>query len=93
MSSTSDSGERGTDTWSVIRYHDWDSKKGIETTLIEVLDSLGGSTEETILYDYIDVEALVEVLAPESRRGASEIRFEYEGYEIRVSRDGTVAVR
>lgn len=92
MSSASNSGERGTGTWSVVGYHDWDSQEGIETTLVEALDTLGGE-EDAVLYDYIDVEAMVDAMAPGSRRGASEIRFEYDRYEVRVSRDGAVAVR
>jgi hypothetical protein len=79
--------------WSVLAYHDWSEDNAIETTLIEALDELTESSEVGILYDYVDTEAVVDLLNPGSDRGATEVRFEYEGHEIRITQDGTVAVR
>lgn len=79
--------------WSVLAYHDWSEDDAIETTLIEALDGLTESSEVGTLYDYVDTEAVVDLLEPGSDRGATEVRFEYEGHEIRIAQDGTVAAR
>jgi hypothetical protein len=78
--------------WSVIAYHDWDGPEALETTLRNALDSLEGNPGG-VLYDYVDPEAVVDVLTPGASRGATEIRFEFEGHEIRVARDGAIAAR
>ncbi len=91
-------GTRATDgppdgTWQVLAHHDWESAAGLEVTLAAALESLDGA-ENPILYDYVDIEAVADAIDPAvDSRGASEIRFEYEGHTVRITRDGTIAAR
>ena len=89
-----ESGSTAPDSWDVLTVHDWEGPQSIETSLSTALERLDGGADQSILYDYIDVEAVTDAFDPErSDRGASEIRFEYHGYEVRLSQDGTIAVR
>jgi hypothetical protein len=81
------------DGWSVVGHHDWDATETLETTLRRTLDTIDDNPGEGELYQYIDVEALFDVLSPETTRGASEVHFEYGRHDVRVSQDGTIAVR
>ena len=79
-------------SWDVLATHDWRGNQAIETSLSNALDQL--ATTSAPLYDYIDLEAVRDTLGPEaSQRGASEVRFEYENFEIRITDDGTIAAR
>lgn len=79
--------------WKVIRSHNWDSHAAIETTLCDAIDALGAASGDLTLYDHVDLEAVVDAISPGEDRGVEEVRFEYEEYEIRVERDGTIAAR
>lgn len=79
--------------WRVLAAHDWDGSTALETSLCSAFEALEGVPDDVYLYGSVDVEALREALAPGAERGASEVRFEYEGYEVRVDADGTIAVR
>lgn len=78
--------------WLVLANHDWTDSMALETSLYIALESLEG-VSDVYLYGSVDVEAVRDALAPEAGHGASEIRFTYEGYEVRVEADGTIAVR
>jgi hypothetical protein len=93
MSTETDASSWPAETWSALGYHDWDENTTIESTLMEALGDLPGTAEAGVLYDYVDTEAVVDLLEPNSGRGATEVRFEYEGHEIRVTQDGTIAAR
>lgn len=80
--------------WETLSTHDWSGDKAIETTVSDALLSLDCTGDGKALYDYIDLEAAIETLGPkDAQRGASEIRFDYEDYEIRILQDGTIAAR
>lgn len=80
-------------SWNELATHDWSGEQSIETTVSTALLCLT-STDGNPLYDYIDLEAVADALGSEaSGRGASEIRFDYEDYEIRIRQDGTIASR
>lgn len=79
--------------WEIISSHDWESHAAIETALCDVLCALDTDTEATVLYDHVDVEAVVDAISPGADRGVSEVRFECEEYEIRVDRTGTISAR
>jgi hypothetical protein len=81
------------DGWSVVAHHDWDGHGTLETTLRDVVVRLDGDDGDSRLYEHVDVEALRDVMAPDADRGASAVSFEYHRHELRVSGDGTVAVR
>lgn len=93
MSTETDAASWPAEPWSALAYHDWGETTSIESTLLEALDELPGTAEAGVLYDYVDTEAVVDLLEPSSDRGATEVRFEYEGHEIRVTQDGTIAAR
>lgn len=92
MSTERDTGSRPAETWSVLASHDWAGKTPIETSLLDALDRLS-EPETGVLYDYVDTEAVVDVLAPSANHGATEVRFEYGQHEIRITQDGTIAAR
>lgn len=84
----------GGDRWVVLASHDWDGSETIETTLYGAISDLDGGSEDVVLYDYVDTEAVAHALGPDrGGRGASEVRFEYEGYEIKITGDGTISAR
>jgi hypothetical protein len=60
---------------------------------MDIVVDFEGDDDDSPLYQYVDVEALRDVLAPDASRGASQVSFEYRQQEFRVSGDGTVAVR
>jgi hypothetical protein len=81
-------------SWDVLATHNWNDTQSIETTVSNALLRLNCKTDGKPLYDYIDLEAATETLGSKgTKRGASEIRFDYENYEIRILQDGTVAAR
>ena len=82
---------RALDTWSVITVHDWDGTQAIETTLANALGDLPDAPDG-VLYDHVDLEALVGVLEPSEGRGASRVEFEYGRFQVRIEDDGTIAV-
>ncbi len=85
---------RSTGSWEILVRHDGSESQELETTISNALLRLDSGTEGKPLYDYIDLEAAAETLGRgRGGWGASEIRFEYEDYEIRITDDGTVAAR
>lgn len=91
MSQTGHSPGFDADGWSVVARHDWDGRETLETTLRDVV--VGLDVDDGPLYQYVDVEALRDVIAPDADRGASHVSFEYRHHELRLAADGTVAVR
>jgi hypothetical protein len=79
--------------WKLLAAHDWSDAKALETSICAAVEELDGVTDEVFLYEYVDVEAVRDALKPESRRGVSEVRFDYGRHEVRVTEDGTIAVR
>jgi hypothetical protein len=81
------------ESWSAIGRHDWGATETLETTLREVLNDFEGEDGPGELYQYVDAEALVDVISPETDRGASEVHFEYGDREIKISQDGIISIR
>jgi len=80
--------------WTVLARHDWGGEAGFTTTLVRALGELDDIDGSDVLYGYVDCEAVRAVLAGgRESTGATEVRFDYEGYEIRVLADGTIAAR
>jgi len=80
--------------WSVLAWHDWDGDDELVTTLSEALYNLDGVDEGDVLYDYVDVELVVEAFSPDRAGwGITEVTFECEHHEVRISQDGTIAAR
>lgn len=80
--------------WSVLTRQAWDGSEELETVLVEALHSLDGIDEDETLFEYVDTEALNDVLArTPSETGASEIRFDFQDYEVRLTHRGIIAVR
>ena len=79
--------------WRVLANHDWTDSTALETSLCRVFHALEDVSDEVYLYECVDVEAVREAFGPGSERGVSEVRFEYEGYDVRVDDAGTIAVR
>ena len=89
-----DHGEQRTAAWLTLGHHDWEDVGGLEVSLADALGRLDGGAETLVLHDYVDIEAVGEAFGrPSSSRGVLEVRFEYEEYLVRISRDGTIAVR
>lgn len=60
----------------------------------DALKRLEGVGRDTVLFDHVDPEGVVAVFeAPSTSRGATELTFECDRHEIRISGDGTVAAR
>jgi hypothetical protein len=93
MSQTDCSSGPHSDGWSVVAHHDWDGPETLETTLRDVVVRLEADDDDSRLYQYVDVDALRDVIAPGADRGASQVSFNYRQQELRVSDDGTVAVK
>ena len=80
--------------WSVLAWHDWDSDEEFVTSLSDAIYSLDGVDEGAVLYDYVDLEVVTEALAPDRAGwGVTEITFECERHEVKISQDGTIAAR
>ncbi len=79
--------------WQLVARHDWTDTTALETSLCAALEEVDSVAGEAVLYEYVDVETVCDALNPGSDRGVSEVRFDYGGHEIRVSEDGTIAVR
>lgn len=93
MSVDPDSGERRADDWRVLARHDWTDATALEISLHESLAALEPTQDEALLYDYVDVDAVRDVIGPGTDRGVSEVRFDYGRHEVKVAEDGTVATR
>lgn len=82
------------DTWTILATHDWGAPEGIEATMRDALDELDETDFSETVYDYIDLEAALRVLDPGAvGNGASEIRFEYNDHDMRLTHDGRISVR
>lgn len=81
------------DSWSILAHHDWGGAKELPRTLTETLQSLD-HIEEVRLHEAVDIALLTETISPtEPNHGIKRFTFDYAGYEICVSRDGTIAAR
>lgn len=91
MSQTDGRVRSGPRRWSAAGSHDWEGSVGIETSLLEALEP--AETDADPLFDYVDVEALNDVLSPRQERGASHVCFEYGELEVKVGSDGSIWTR
>lgn len=90
---SAESGQPRGGSWNVLTRHDWEGQEELDTSLTDALFSLDG-VGESVLYEYIDAEALGDVFGDRpDGRGASEIRFPCEDYEVRITREGTIEAR
>jgi hypothetical protein len=81
-------------TWETLATHDWGATEGIESTLVTALDTLTEGEFTETLYDYIDLDAVLRVLDPgDIEHGASEVRFEYNGHDVRITNEGRIQAR
>jgi hypothetical protein len=83
-------GGRATDSWSVLASGEWESGDELLVRLTDAMRDLGPD-DDTVLYDHVAIDAMLDALAPSGSRGVSEIRFEYGRYEIKVTQTGVIA--
>ena len=91
MSKATDAGTGPTGTWAVLDTEGWETGDDL---LIRLTDALAGLGPEdgTVLYDHVAVDAVLDALEPESEsRGVSEVRFDYDQYEVKITRNGVIA--
>jgi hypothetical protein len=77
--------------WTVLDTEGWETGDDL---LIRLTDALAGLGPEdgTVLYDHVAVDAVLDALEPESEsRGVSEVRFDYDRYEIKITGGGVIA--
>jgi len=80
-----------TGSWDVLAQGSWETADDLLLRLVDAVDELD-APEGTVLHDYVDIDAVLDALAPASAsRGVSEVRFDYGHYEIKVTQAGTVA--
>lgn len=73
---------------------EWDRPGELILALDRAFRRLDGVDRETVLYDHVDPEAVTAAFElPAASRGATELRFECDSHEIRITGDGTVAAR
>ena len=91
MSEATDARTGSTGTWAVLDNEGWETGDDL---LIRLTDALAGIGPEdgTALYDHVAVDAVLDALEPDSSsRGVSEIRFDYDRYEVMITRGGVIA--
>lgn len=94
MATNADAWAVAVDRWTPLATHDWEGDDAIEGTLAGALSGIDDDSSNVVLYDHVDLEAITDALVPGSpERGASEVRFEYGHYEIKIEADGTIAAR
>jgi hypothetical protein len=77
--------------WTVLDDDGWETVDGLLTRLTDALAGLGPE-DGTVLYDHVAVDAVLDALEPESEsRGVSEVRFDYDRYEIKITGGGVIA--
>jgi len=92
MSKAGDFRRGSLDSWSVITRDTWEDEGELLVRLSDALGSLDETDDDVSLYDHVEIEAVTRALLPDAEsRAVSEIRFDYQGYEIRVTRDGVIA--
>lgn len=78
--------------WTVLAT--WDSPGELTLALDRTLHRLDGVDRDTVLFDHVDPEGVAAVFeAPSTDRGATELQFECQHHEIRISGDGTIAAK
>lgn len=91
MSEALGSGTGSAGSWAVLDRGAWKTDDELLVRLVDVVGDLD-TDEDTVLQDHVAVEAVLDALEPESpSRGASEIRFEYGRYEIKITQAGVIA--
>jgi hypothetical protein len=81
-------------SWSVLTREPWETQDELLVALADAVCGIDGIDDDLTLSDSVDIEAVIAALLPDQRsRGVSEIRFEIDGYEIRVIRDGVIAAQ
>ncbi len=82
------------ESWRTLARHDWDGELDLLSRLSDTLRGLDGVDDRLVLHDEVDVEPIVDAVAPDARgRQASEVRFTHGTYEIRIDDDGRIAAR
>lgn len=89
MSEATNAG-RATGSWSVLASGEWESGDELLVRLTDAMRDIGPD-DETVLYDHVAIDAMLDALAPPGSRGVSEIRFEYGRYEIKITQAGVIA--
>ncbi|ADE02288.1 response regulator [Haloferax volcanii] len=83
------------DNWELVGQWFGDEELGI--VIVEAVESYGGlSAIETPLYEYIDTDALEELLRPvveDEERPGVEVRFPYEDVQVAVTSTGDIFAR
>ncbi|WP_188786977.1 HalOD1 output domain-containing protein [Halobellus salinus] len=91
MSEAINSGTGAVGSWAVLDDDGWETGDGLLTRLTDALAGLGPE-DGTVLYDHVAVDAVLNALEPDSpARGVSEVRFDYDRYEVKITRDGVIA--
>lgn len=81
--------QRCAEVWTTLA--EWDRPAELILALDSALQRLDGIDRDAVLYDYVDPDAVTAAFdSPASSRGATELRFECERHEIRITSDGTV---
>jgi hypothetical protein len=82
-----------TTEWTVLDRCEWTTLTDLVTALADALGELRGVADDAVLYDYVDADAVDAVFGAAETRGAHELRFDCEGHEVRVEREGVIAAR
>ena len=78
-------------SWAVLDDDGWETGDGLLARLTDALAGVGPE-DGTVLYDHVAVDAVLDALEPESEsRGVSEVRFDYDRYEIKITGGGVIA--
>lgn len=91
MSEAIDPGPGAAGSWAVLDDDGWETGDGLLIRLTDALAGLGPD-DGTVLYDHVAVDAVLDALEPDApARGVSEVRFDYDGYEVKITRNGVIA--
>ena len=91
MSEAIDSGAGTAGSWAVLDDDGWETGDGLLARLTDALAGVGPE-DGTVLYDHVAVDAVLDALEPDTPgRGVSEVRFDYDRYEVKITRNGVIA--
>jgi len=94
MSQTSHLQPSGPRPWSTLAHHDWEDDTELLTRLAEALEALPTGDDDPLLQEHVEVGPLLNGLASATpQRQFTEVRFEVDRYELRITQDGTIAAR
>lgn len=79
--------------------HDWESDRSLSRTIVEAIAAMQNTDPGDVegLETVVDSDAIDRLFEPRReahrRNGAGHIRFELDGYDVRVTWDGDVSIR